>query len=167
MPVPVEMKIESVTGSLKDKMPVRPVDLHDSARSQIGEIGQVVGEKAALHAIDAQVKAITAGRRRDGIGARLLLALRIGGHSRDKLSGDERKTIQFIDDKIEVVALGDFGDANLAFETRRIKLTFQANTPRQKRWSPIQGCGALSQNIKRNVASGAGRIVRTPWSASL
>src|ERR1700758_4007251 len=113
-------------------MPMRSVDLHNSARRQIGKIGQVVGKKASLHTIDTQIKTIAAGCRCNRIGAGLLLALRVLGDGGDKLPSDEGKAIQFVDDEVEVVALGDFGDAHLAFETRRIKLTFQGNSPRQK-----------------------------------
>src|SRR5579863_6641801 len=107
-------------------MPVRAMNLHRAARRQVGQIGEVVGEESALHAIDAQVEAIAIGRRGNRISPRLLLALRIAGHRGDKLSRYERKALQFIYDEVEVVTLGDFRNTDLAFKTRQIKLAFQS-----------------------------------------
>ena len=131
MPVPVEIKIESVTGCFKNEVAVRPVDLNGAPRGQIGEVGEVIGKESAFYPVDAQVEAILACGRGDGIGAGLLLPSAVGGDGGNELPGYVRKAFQLIDDEIEVVALGDFRDAFLAIETRRIKLTFQAK-PRGK-----------------------------------
>ena len=97
------------------------------------QIGEVIGKESTLNPVDAQVKPVSIGGRRDGVGARLLLAPGVNGHRGDELPGDEGETLQFVDDEVEVITLGHFRDAELAFETRRINLTFQASTPRQKR----------------------------------
>ncbi len=101
--------------------------LYRSTRRQIGQIGQVVGKEPTLHPIHAQVKSIRTGRRRNRIGAGLLLPLGVLGHGGEKLPRYEGKALQLVDDEVEVVALGDFGDAHLAFETRSINPTFQGN----------------------------------------
>ena len=46
MPVPVEIKMESVTGCFKNEVAVGTVDLDGAAGRQVGEIGQVVGEES-------------------------------------------------------------------------------------------------------------------------
>ena len=86
-PVPVATKMESVMGSSKHEVAVRTVDLDGSADGQVGQVGQVIGEEAILHAVDAQLKLVAAGGRGDGVGARLLLAVLVRGHRGDELAG--------------------------------------------------------------------------------
>ena len=58
------------------------------------EIAQQVGEEPALHAIDAYVKLVGAGRRGDGIGPGLLLSRGVVGDKRDELPGLEIELFQ-------------------------------------------------------------------------
>jgi hypothetical protein len=54
---------------------------------------------------------IAVGGRGDGVSARLLLAVGVLSHGRDELAGRKRKALNTLDDKVEVVTLGDLRDA--------------------------------------------------------
>ena len=92
------------------------------------EIAQQVREEPALHAIDAHIKLVAAWRRCDGVGPGLLLSRRVQGHGGDKLAGGKGKALKLIDDELEVVALGGFGDALFSIKTCRKSLTRQGNS---------------------------------------
>ena len=70
-----------------------------------------------------------------------MLAFRVRRHGGDKLARGIGKALQLVDDKVEVVALGDFRDAVFAFKT----CGRTVHVPRQfslgKRWSPKLGYG--------------------------
>ena len=98
-------------------MPVRPVNLNLCAERQIGQVGQVIGKESLFHPIHAQLEAIAIGRRSDGIGACLHLAVGVFGHRGNKLTGAIREALKPVDDEDEVVALRNFGDAGFFFKT--------------------------------------------------
>ena len=77
----------------------------------------MIGEESLLHAVHAQLKFVAAGRRADRVGAGLLLAFGVEGHAGNELPWGERKARQLVDDEVEVVALGNFGDALFACQS--------------------------------------------------
>jgi len=56
----------------------------------------------------------------------LLLAVGIFGDGGDELAGCERETLDAFDDELEVVALGNLGDADFLFKTCGQKLAAKA-----------------------------------------
>ena len=95
-------------GVLQYEVAVRAVYLDRGANREVGQIGQMIGKEAVFYAIDAKLKAVSDGRRSDGISARLLLTVLILCHSGDELSGLVWKIFDALDLKQEVVALGNF-----------------------------------------------------------
>ena len=102
-----------------------PVHFNGAAGIEIGEIGEVVGEESAFDAVDAKLKMIAARGGGDGVGARLLLAVGVLGHGRDELARRKRKALLPFDDKVEVITLGDLGDAFFTNKTGGRELTCQ------------------------------------------
>jgi hypothetical protein len=104
----------------------------------------VVGEEAALHPVDAQVKAVAVSRGSQRVGSGLLLAVRVLGHGGDELAGGKGKALQLVEDELEVVALGRLGNAFLPFKTCRVKLTRQGSSHLfQYKIRPIAGLRRL------------------------
>jgi len=68
----------------------------------------VVGKEAALDAVYAQVKAVAAGSRSDGVGPGLGLAAAIDGYGREKLAWRVVEILHLIELKLQVKALGGF-----------------------------------------------------------
>ena len=101
----------------QDEVSVRAVNLDAGAGFQIGEVGEVVGEKAAFNPVDAQVEAISVRSRCNRIGARLLLAVLVRGHGGDELAGGEREALELVQNELEVVALRGFRDQDFLFKT--------------------------------------------------
>ena len=110
-----------------------PMDLNGTAGLQVSKVGQVVGKEAAFHAVDAKVEAVAVGRRCDGVGTGLLLAVGVSGDGGDELAGCERETLDAFDDELEVVALGNLGDADFLFKTCGQKLAGQGVSHSLKR----------------------------------
>ena len=97
------------------------------APSQVGQVGQVIGKEAAFDAVDAEVEAVAAGSRGNGVGAGLLLAVAVLGHRGDELSGGEGKALKLIEDELEVIALGRIRKCSLCAQDVR----YTAHGPRQ------------------------------------
>jgi hypothetical protein len=71
---------------------------------------------------------VALGRRSDGIGAGLLLALGVIGHGGNKLAGGIRKALKLVQNKDEVVALRQFGDAFFSFKTSGMEIKGQGSS---------------------------------------
>jgi len=128
-------------GLLKDEVAVRSMYLDGSTHGQVGEVGEMVGEETAFDAVGAEVKAVAAGRRCDGVGAGLQFAVRVFCDGGNELAGREGETLHAVEDELEVVALGHLGDADFFLKTCGIKLTCQGGSRFRKRMKP--GCSGL------------------------
>jgi hypothetical protein len=117
MPVPVAIRMESVTGSLQDEVAVRAVNLDGAADGQVGQVGEVSWKRSRP----------PRGSRTGRSGFRWLprqwsrrgsaACRRVRRHGGDELAGGKGKALQLVEDKLEVVALRRFGDA--VFFSRR------------------------------------------------
>ena len=112
-------------GLMKHKVPMRPVNLDRSARRQIGEVGKMIRKEPVLDTVHAKIEVVAAWRRRNRVGARLLFAILVGCDGRNKLARRKGKVLHAVDGKVEVVALGDFRDADFLLKTRGNCLTCQ------------------------------------------
>ena len=76
----------------------------------------MIGEEAALDAIDAELEAIAVGCRGDRVGAGLGLAIGVGRDCGDELAGRIGEVGDLGNFELEVVALGDFREAGFLGE---------------------------------------------------
>src|SRR6201999_509693 len=89
------------------------------------QVGKMIGEETVLDAIDAKREAVRFRGGGDGVGAGLLLAVRIRSYGGDELAGGVGKGFFILKGKIEVVALGYLGYADFSRKTRGEELTCQ------------------------------------------
>ncbi len=113
-------------------MTVRPVKLDRLAGIKVRQVGKVIGKESAFHAVDAKVEPVAARRRGDGIGSGLFLAPRVRCNRGNELAHGIRKALQLLDDKLQMVALCRFRDADPALQARCIELSFQGKYPQDK-----------------------------------
>jgi hypothetical protein len=95
-------------GLVEDEVSMRSMNLDGATDRQVGQVGQIVGKEALLDAVHAKLKFVAVGRRGQRVGAGLQLAVGVQRHTADKLARRKGKAFQLVEDKAEVVALGNF-----------------------------------------------------------